>query len=168
MSIYTTAGKFQVVNVLLIITSLNGINQTAAMVVANPQPRKIVTYPISGDEKGGALYIFGDSTSSRIAIMSAGFPDDQSIFCPLASRLAKETGTLVGVTCIPGFDDREDKSWTTHKKEGYTWDEMVHAFREAVKVLRSESTFSSTKTSEKTKAELVGIFHDWAVVPGLM
>ncbi len=157
----------------IIIASLNQTSAAAAAMVVSdnpnpkPQPRKIVTYPISGDDNGGALYIFGDTTSSKIAIMSAGFPDDQHIFCPLANRLATETDTLVGVTCIPGFDDREDKSWTTHKKEGYTWDEMVHAFREAVKVLRSESTYACT-SDKKKEAELVGIFHDWAVVPGLM
>jgi len=128
------------------------------MVSSNP-PRKIVNYPIAGDPNGGALFIYGDSNAKKMAIMSAGFPDDQEVFLPFASRLAKETDTLVGVTCVPGYDDRPDKPWTDHKKDGYTFDEMAIAFREAAKVLRSESTCPS-------KPKFTGIFHDWGVIPG--
>ena len=84
------------------------------MVSSNP-PRKIVNYPIAGDPNGGALFIYGDSNAKKMAIMSAGFPDDQEVFLPFASRLAKETDTLVGVTCVPGYDVRPDKPWTDHK-----------------------------------------------------
>ena len=68
--------------------------------------RKIVNYPIAGDAKGGALYIYGDANAKNIALMSGGFPDDHAIFIPFASRLASESDTLVGVTCPPGYDDR--------------------------------------------------------------
>jgi len=79
-------------------------------------PRKILTYPISADDNGGAVFIYGDPKASRITILSAGFADDHDVFLPFASRLAKETGTLVGVTCLPGYDDRDDKPWTQHKR----------------------------------------------------
>jgi len=129
-------------------------------------PRKVLTYPITADDNGGAVFIYGDPKASRIAILSAGFADDQSIFLPFAARLAEETDTLVGVTCLPGYDDRDDKSWTRHKKDGYTFDEQERAFREAVKALRSESEYE--KNNSGKKLEVVGIFHDWGVVGGLM
>mmetsp|Transcript_36877 Transcript_36877/g.66320 ORF Transcript_36877/g.66320 Transcript_36877/m.66320 type:complete len:346 (+) Transcript_36877:33-1070(+) len=127
-------------------------------------PRKIVYYPIPGDPKGGALFIYGDEKAKNMALMSAGFPDDQKPFIPFASRLANETDTLVGLICLPGFDDRADKPWTDHKrdkKDGYSFDEMATCFREAAKALRSES-------SSPTKPKFTGIFHDWGVNPGAM
>jgi len=125
-------------------------------------PRKISYYPIPGDLKGGALFIYGDANAANMALMSAGFPDDHEAFMPFASRLAKETDTLVGVTCLPGYDDREDKPWTDHKRDrkyGYSFDDMASCFREAAKALRAESSLPS-------KAKFTGIFHDWGVVPG--
>lgn len=127
-------------------------------------PRKIANYPIPGDPKGGALLIFGDENAKNMALMSAGFPDGPEIFLPFASRLAKETDTLVGVTCLPGYDDREDKPWTEHKrdkKDGYSFDEMAICIREAAKALRSESSCPS-------KPKFTGIFHDWGTCPGAM
>jgi len=136
-------------------------------------PRKILTYPISADGNGGAVFIYGDPKASRIAILSAGFADDHDIFLPFASRLAEETDTLVGVTCLPGYDDRDDKPWNRHKKDGYTFDEQERAFREAVKALRSESEYEKNQKINAydppgKKLEVVGIFHDWGVVGGLM
>lgn len=128
------------------------------------QPRKILYYPIPGDPKGGALFIYGDEKAKNMTLMSAGFPDDQKPFIPFASRMAKETDTLVGLICLPGFDDREDKPWTDHKrdrKDGYSFDEMATCFREAAKALRSES-------SCPTKPKFTGIFHDWGVHAGAM
>ena len=125
-----------------------------------PAPTKIVTYPIAEDPNGGAIFFYGNPNASSIAIFCAGFPDDQEngqVFC---SRLAEENNTLVALTCLPGYDDRPDKKWQTHKAEGYTFDEMAAAIREAVKVLRREST--------NEKAKLTAIFHDWGVAPGMM
>lgn len=126
-------------------------------------PRKIVYYPIQGDRNGGALFLFGKEESNRICFLSAGWPDDHEIFLPLACRLAKEMDALVGVTCLPGFDDRDDKPWIEHfrdKPDGYTFDEMSNCFREASKALLKESSCSRPK--------ITGIFHDWGVFPGTM
>lgn len=139
------------------------------------KPNKIVHYPIAGLPDGGTLYLFYGSPSScsnKLVLMSAGFPDDEEIFLPFASRLSKELDAFVGVTCLPGYhDDGDNKSWTRCKKGGYTFDEMANAFREASKVLRKEySLFCSSKdtTGGRKTAKLIGIFHDWGVVPGLI
>lgn len=128
------------------------------MASKNP-PRKIVTYPISENPEGGSLFIYGDSSASKIAIACPGFPDDHEVLLPFASRLANEANILVGVMCIPGFDCSETKSLSSHKKGGYSFDEMTNAVREAVKALRLESTSSS-------KAKLIGVFHDFGVPVG--
>mmetsp|Transcript_14233 Transcript_14233/g.17292 ORF Transcript_14233/g.17292 Transcript_14233/m.17292 type:complete len:343 (-) Transcript_14233:2146-3174(-) len=125
-----------------------------------PPPRKIVSYSIADDETGGALFLYGNPDSTRIAIFSAGYPDDHKngqVFC---SRLATEHKMLIGLMCMPGYDDRPEKPWKTHKKGGYMFTEMVAAVREGVKALRSEST--------NNDAKLTGIFHDWGVFPGLI
>ena len=122
------------------------------------EPDKVVNYPIKNDEKGGALHLYGNPNASLIAICCAGFPDDHSIFQPFASRLAKESSCLVGVTCIPGYDDRPDKPWTSHPPEGYTIQDMTSNVAEAVKALKQESTCKDAK--------LTGIFHDWGSIPG--
>lgn len=125
-----------------------------------PTPRKIATYPIASEPDAGALYLFGDPSSQNLVLLCAGYPDDHDNFLPFASRLAEETSCLVGVACLPGYDDREDFPYTKHKTEGYTFDEMANALREAAKTLRKEST--------RGGAKMIGIFHDWGVVPGLM
>ena len=130
-----------------------------------PTPRKVVTFPIAAEPDAGALFVFGDANSAEIVLMCAGFPDDHEIFVPLANRLANEGGYLVGVTCLPGFDDREDFPYTRHKKEGYTCGEMVASMREATKAVRNESTYSDGKGGQ---AKLTGIYHDWGVIPGLI
>mmetsp|Transcript_35794 Transcript_35794/g.75374 ORF Transcript_35794/g.75374 Transcript_35794/m.75374 type:complete len:346 (-) Transcript_35794:285-1322(-) len=125
-------------------------------------PRKIVHYPIPGDAKGGALLLYGSENAKHMALMSAGFPNDHNVFVPFAFRLAKEADTLVGLTCLPGYDDRKDKPWVDHKKnkrDGYSLDEMAICVGEAAKALRAESTCP-------TKAKFTGIFHDWGVVAG--
>jgi hypothetical protein len=125
-----------------------------------PQPRKIVNYPISEELTGGAVFLYGNPDASKIAVFSAGYPDDHEngqVFC---SRLSKESDTLVGLMCLPGFDDRPDKPWKTHRKGGYTFQEMSNCFRETVKVLRKEST------KDRKEVKLTGIFHDWGVIPG--
>ena len=126
-----------------------------------PAPRKVVPYYVADDPKGGALFLYGNPDSSNIAIFCAGFPDDHETGQAFCSNLAEKNKTLVGLMCLPGYDDSSEKPWTTHKKGGYTFDEMAATVRDAVKVLRTEST-----TVEKAK--LTGIFHDWGVMPGLL
>ena len=132
-----------------------------------PPPRKVVNYRIADEDKAGALFILGDAAAPKMAILCAGFPDDHAIFLPFASLLAENTegGCLVGVACLPGYDDREDWPWTAHKAEGYTFNEMAMALREAVRALRAESTYEG---ADGGGAKLTAIFHDWGVVPGLM
>jgi pimeloyl-ACP methyl ester carboxylesterase len=126
-----------------------------------PTPRKLVNYPLpNDDENGGVLYLYGESNSPALAIFCAGYPDDHEHFLPFASRLAKETNTFVGVMCLPGYDDRPDKPWKEHKKEGYSFNEWVSTIRVAVKALRSESTHEGGRT------KLIGFFHDWGVIAG--
>lgn len=140
-------------------TSNNCTTSTTTHSTPLPPPHKIINYPLPDDPQGGALYIYGKSNSPTIAIFCAGYPDDHEngqIFC---SRLSNESNTLVGLMCLPGYDHRPEKSWDTFRKDGYTFDEMTNAIREAVKVLRNESTHNK-------KAKLIGIFHDWGVVPG--
>lgn len=143
------------------------------------KPNKIVHYPIAGSPDGGTLYLFFGSPSScsnKLVLMSAGFPDDEEIFIPFASSLSKKLDAFVGVTCLPGYhDDGDNKSWTRCKKVGYTFDEMANAFREASKALRKEYAMfcavdgndMNAKSGNKGK-KLIGIFHDWGVVPGLI
>jgi len=129
------------------------------------EPDKIIYYPVAGSPVGGVLYLYGSPASKNIALVSAGFPDDPEIFQPFASKLAldKETDTLVGVTCLPGYYDRKDHPWTQYKKDGFTFDEMANAMKEAAKCLCLYSTFKGPG-----KPKIIGIFHDWGVVPGCM
>jgi hypothetical protein len=107
-----------------------------------PTPRKIVTYPVGDDPNAGAVYFVGEADAPNLAIFCAGFPDDHDHFLPLASRVASETNCLVGVTCLPGYDDREDHPYTTSAKhEGYSFEEWIMAIRESVKCVKAESTF---------------------------
>jgi hypothetical protein len=64
------------------------------------------------------------------------------------------------VTCLPGFDDRPEKPWRSHHKEGFTFLEMVASLHEATKVLRAHST--------NPKAKFTAVFHDWGCLVGLM
>lgn len=117
-----------------------------------------VPYPIPGDEEGGELHIHGDVYAKNIAILSAGFPDDQTVMSPLAIELSK-SDILVGVMCLPGYQRNVGKkTWRDFKKNGYTFDEIVICIKEAVKTLKRHS-----KTS---RASLTGIFHDWGVPIG--
>lgn len=132
-----------------------------------PKPSKIVTYPIGSetDENGAALYIFGDpSKAKNLILMCAGYPDDHENFLPFASRLCEGTSSLVGVTCLPGYDDRPEdgRPYTSHNPDGYSFQEMAHSLRDAAKILKKESSRAGGD------AKIIGIFHDWGVVPGLM
>jgi pimeloyl-ACP methyl ester carboxylesterase len=119
-----------------------------------PERDKIIFYA----SDNSALILFGDPASPKMALLCPGFPDDHTVFLPFAKALSETGGLFVGVMCLPGFDDREEAPWTTHKPDGYTFDEMTMAVREAAKVLRAASTHGSP--------EFTGIFHDWGVFPG--
>ena len=123
-----------------------------------PPPENIVAYETADGVEGGALYLYGNPDASNIVVCCAGYPDDHSIFQPFASRLANEGECLVGVMCLPGFDDRKEKPWRTHKKDGYSFDEMAISVRGAVKALRGASTCKDAK--------FTSIFHDWGVLIG--
>lgn len=122
-------------------------------------PRKTVNYRIGDDAKGGTIFLYGNPNSSNIAIFCAGYPDDHVNGQTFCSCLAKDNNMLVGLMCLPGYEDRQDKPWESHKPQGYSFKEMVIALREAVKVLHAESTDKCAK--------LTGIFHDWGVYVGL-
>jgi len=148
---------------------------------AVPKPDKIVPYPIAGGgsssstisgshQAQGLLFLYGNPSSSQIALCCAGFADDHTVFQPFAKRLSQGDGStaggetvFVGVMCLPGYDDRPQdggQPWTCHKRDGYTADEWAAAIREAAKVLKSESTSSCGR------AKFTGIFHDWGVIAG--
>mmetsp|Transcript_10929 Transcript_10929/g.21636 ORF Transcript_10929/g.21636 Transcript_10929/m.21636 type:complete len:378 (-) Transcript_10929:400-1533(-) len=140
---------------------------------AVPAPEKIVPYQISGDDGAnrGALYLYGNPKSSRMALCCAGFADDHTVFQPFAAALSRsgvnnnddtDDGVFVGVMCLPGYDDRpdDDVPWTSHPADGYTADQWTGTIREAAVALRSASTHDG--------ATLTGIFHDWAVPPGIL
>lgn len=125
-----------------------------------PKPRKVITYPLPDDPTGGAIFLYGQPSATHIAVFCAGFPDDHENGQSFCFRLAEESDTLIGLMCLPGYDDRTDKPWTSHKRNGYSFDDMANAVREVVKILRQEST--------QEKAKLIGIFHDWGVVAGMI
>mmetsp|Transcript_23084 Transcript_23084/g.64008 ORF Transcript_23084/g.64008 Transcript_23084/m.64008 type:complete len:372 (+) Transcript_23084:336-1451(+) len=131
-----------------------------------PEPDKVVTYATSSSEPNrGALKLFGDPASPRIALMCPGFPDDHQLFQPFARALSA-TGVLVGVMCLPGFDHRPEDGvlWNEHKADGYSFGEMICSVREAAGALRRES--EAAHSSAGNAAEFTAIFHDWGVVPG--
>lgn len=145
------------------------------------KPNKVVHYPIAESPEGGVLHLFFEPTSSdsnknkKLVLMSAGFPDDHETFVPFALKLSKDLNAFVGVTCLPGYHDSGDnQSWTRFKKNGFTFDEMANAFREASKMLRKEyalfcaNTINDSDGLSDKKVKFTGIFHDWGVVPGLI
>ena len=117
-----------------------------------PPPDKVIKY--GGSSTNSALFLYGDPSSSKMALLCAGFADDHTVFQPFAKALS-EQGVFCGVMCLPGYDDRDDAPWTSHNPDGYTFDEMVQCIREAAKLLRENSTHET--------AEFTAIFHDWAI-----
>ena len=124
-----------------------------------------VTYPIGDEVQGGSIYLIGSPSARNIAIISAGYPDDHECFIPFATKFAEQNDAFVGVTCLPGYHDSTEKPWREYKKNGYTFDEMVNAFREAAKIVESRNIYEKTIG---VKPRLIGIFHDWGVAPGSM
>ena len=151
---------------------------TIDAVVVVPKPDRVVTYAVSSSEpNNGALFLYGDPNSKKIALLCAGFADDQTVFQPFAKALSSN-GIFVGVMCLPGYDDRpqDNVPWTNHKPNGYTFEEATNAVRDAAKVLRAESTYNtsssndgkSTTDADADAAKFIGIFGDFAVAPGSM
>ena len=129
-----------------------------------PKALKLVPYISHATPSGqtnGVLHVFGDSSSSKIALLCPGFPDDHTIFVPFAEALSKH-GIMTGVMCLPGYDDRPEDGvpFQSHPRKGFTFDETAKAVREASKSLRTASTHDNP--------EFIGIFHDWGVVVGTM
>jgi len=130
--------------------------------MANPTTSTgTITFPVASDPEGGVIYTFGNPASPRVVLLCAGFPDDHSAFTPFATRLANEADCFTGVTCLAGYDDRPERPWTTHKKDGYTFNEMSAALRDAGRALRAKSAV------KEGKAKYTTIFHDWGVVIGM-
>jgi hypothetical protein len=128
----------------------------ADTVVLVPKPDKIIKYKTVCNNES-VLYLYGSEKSEKIAILCAGFPDDHTVFQSFACELAKQGNTFVGIMCLPGYDDRPNDGmpWTSHRSDGYTFNDWSNSIRDAVKALRAESTFIGGV--EKTK--FTGIFH---------
>ena len=134
---------------------------------------KILFHPIpkmdgEGDNNAGRLHVYGNpKTATHLIIMSAGYPDNQKAFAPMAKWLVAtggggSGGCLVGITCPPGYDDDDALDLTAYPKDGFTFDDWVAHLREAVKALRQ---YSQKAVEQST---LTGIFHDWGVIMGAM
>jgi pimeloyl-ACP methyl ester carboxylesterase len=114
-------------------------------------PDKIVSYPLRHEESG-SLHIFGHAKdATNVVIMCPGYPDDQTVFYPLAQRLSA-LGMLVGIVCLPGYD-------RTLRHDLWSFHEIVDGLREAIQVLRQDV---------KPELKLFGIFHDWGCLVGTM
>lgn len=122
----------------------------------------ILDHPIPKmSDTAGKLHVYGDPSSKHLIIMSAGFPDSQQAMTPMARRLATSGDCLVGITCPPGYDDTLD--WRRDcPKEGFSLDDWVANFRDAVKALRKYSSKSIAETT------LTAIVHDWGAIMGTM
>ena len=129
---------------------------------------KILVHPLpkmdngdGGEDAPGRLHVFGNPrTATHLVVMSAGFPDNQQAFTPVAQRFASSGDCLVGITCPPGYDDALEL--TAYPKAGFTFEDWVPTLREAVKALRN---YSEKPVEETT---LTGVFHDWGVIMGCM
>ena len=131
---------------------------------------KVIEYPIPGNEKGGILHIFGEKTSQKCILYVGGFPDGVEPFTPMAKRLASN-GCCVGVTCFPGFDFgryNANKPGSNYRREGYRFEEVVLAVREAASQLFGEYNKTDGKHFEYTNPSYTLILHDWGTVPGAM
>jgi pimeloyl-ACP methyl ester carboxylesterase len=134
---------------------------------ALPKPDRVVHFESYSKghptpEKTGALMVFGDPSSKKMALLCGGWADDHKTFLPFGKKLAAKCGILVGVTCLPGYDDRPEDGvgWQTHPPEGFSLDEFARTLRAAARALKGISTCPGGKT------ELIGIFHDWGVAAG--
>ena len=157
----------------ILLSSRHGANATMLVHADLPKPDRVVhfeAYSRSGHpnpDKTGALFVFGDLSSPKTALLCPGYADDQTVFLPFAKKLAdaaaappEGSGVLVGVVCMPGYDDRPEDGvpWTSHPRDGFSFEETAKTIRLAARTLRATSTHESP--------ELIGIFHDWGCVVG--
>mmetsp|Transcript_11539 Transcript_11539/g.21018 ORF Transcript_11539/g.21018 Transcript_11539/m.21018 type:complete len:343 (-) Transcript_11539:1165-2193(-) len=125
-----------------------------ATTILPPVPDEIVRYPITGEEYGGRLFMFGKPDAENVVLLCGGYPDDQQVFVEMAARLAKEGNCFCGVACLVGYDSAaDDRPWTSYRSQGYNFSEMTWSLRNAAKALREQSC--------NPKAKLTTIFHDW-------
>lgn len=126
------------------------------------EPDERLSYCIARNGKG-TLFLYGNKHASNLVIMCPGFPDDQYSFSPLARQLATECDGLVGIMCLPGYENKgvgdNNDSNSNDMDNGYSFAEWRGAMREAVRVLRKHSTNQAAK--------LFGVFHDWGCLLGL-
>ena len=139
------------------------MTNSSATTPTTPKAETIVpylSYSTPSGKPNGALHVFGDVSSPKMALLCPGFPDDQTVFLPLAKALSKD-GILVGVMCLPGYDDRPEDGvpWESHPRKGFSYQETAKAVREASKALQGVSTCRETP-------EFIGIFFDWGVMAG--
>ena len=135
----------------------------AASVCIVPKPDRVIDYFAYSTPSGkpnGKLFVFGDLGSPKMALLCAGYADDHTVFLPFAKALSQEGNVLVGVMCLPGFDDRPEDGipWQSHPREGFSFDQTAKAVREASKALKGISTHE--------RPEFTGIFHDWGTISG--
>ena len=104
-------------------------------------------------------YIYRFFFLKYCAIFRPSFFNTSSHFCSFSCRTCAHTQQQ----CIPGYDDRPEDNdpWTSHNKNGYTFDDWSNAVQNAAKALRAESTAKAPPT-------FTGIFHDWGTVAGGM
>lgn len=112
-------------------------------------------YPVPYGE--GTLHLHGCADAAHLVLMCAGFPDDETVFQPMAEKLAQSAHSFVGIMCLPGY---ESSSNFHLARDGYTFLEWVVYVQEAVKSLRALST--------NPEAKLIGVFHDWGCLAGHM
>lgn len=133
---------------------------------------KVIEYPIPGNDKGGILHVFGEKTeksSQECILYVGGFPDGVEPFAPMAKRLASD-GCFVGVTCFPGYDfGRYSEPGSNYLRDGYRFDEVVLAVREAASQLFGE--YNKTGDEQQSKCKTPGytlVLHDFGTVVGAM
>jgi pimeloyl-ACP methyl ester carboxylesterase len=101
-----------------------------ATTILPPVPDEIVRYPITGEENGGRLFMFGKPDAENVVLLCGGYPDDQQVFVEMAARLAKEGNCFCGVACLVGFDSAaDDRPWTSYRSQGYNFSEMTWSLR---------------------------------------
>ncbi|EJK61031.1 hypothetical protein THAOC_18539 [Thalassiosira oceanica] len=111
-----------------------------------------------------------DRKSSQECILYVGgFPDGVEPFAPMAKRLASD-GCFVGVTCFPGYDfGRYSEPGSNYLRDGYRFDEVVLAVREAASQLFGE--YNKTGDEQQSKCKTPGytlVLHDFGTVVGAM
>ena len=116
-----------------------------------------VPAPLLEHDGATELLVIGPADASTVVYLQAGFPDDQTAFVGLARKLAQDDDCLVGLGCMPEFDNT---TGTMLRPGGYSFDQIALCFSQSVATLRAESTDSSST--------LVIGMHDWGVVPGCM